>query len=130
MNTTFTVIQTRFHSMPMTKYVISESLEKEWLKTAVADFELELSCELGYDEENCVFSSQLDGTVIRTLALMMYTSYLQRENSRVMALNGIYGKDITITGADGTKKYTKQELDSELARVQELLHKQKQNCFG
>lgn len=130
MNTTFADIQTRFHSMPMSKYIISESLEKEWLKTAVADFELELSCELGYDEETCSFTSKLSGAVVRTLGLMMYTSYLQRENSRVMALNGIYGKDITITGADGTKKYTKQELDSELARVQELLHKQKQHCFA
>lgn len=88
--TTFEEIETSFHSMPLTKYIIPTALEQEWLKSAVADYELDLSCDLEYDEENHCFSSVLDRQTVRVLALMMYVSYLQRELSRVMALNGIY----------------------------------------
>jgi hypothetical protein len=76
------------------------------------------------------FGKQLDGIVCRTLAQMMYVSYLQRELSRVMALNGIYGKDIQITGQDATKRVTKQELDSQIERVETLLHRQKHHTYG
>lgn len=127
--TTFSEIEQKFHSMPLTKYEIPEALEKEWLSTAVADYELDLSCNLEYDSETFSFSSKLDNGTIRVLALMMYVSYLQRELSRVMALNGIYGKDIKVTGGDATKRVTRLEFDNELNRVNTLLHKMKQHCF-
>lgn len=127
--TTFFDIEQKFHSMPQTKYYIAEDLEQEWLDTAVADYELDLSCDLHYDRENLVFEEKLDNVTIRVLALMMYVSYLQRELSRVMALNGIYGKDIQITGTDATKRVTKAELENEMARTSERLHKLKQHCF-
>lgn len=128
-HTTFSEIERSFHSMPLTKYVIAPELEQEWLKTAVADYELELGCDLQYDAGSLSFSSKLSGQTVRILALMMYVSYLQRELSRVMALNGIYGKDIQITGTDGTKRVTKQELEYENGRVQTLLHKLKVHAF-
>lgn len=90
--TTFADVEQKFHSMPLTKYEIPEALEAEWLSTAVADFELNLGCDLGYNEETREFSGKLKSIAVRTLAQMMYVSYLQRELSRVMALNGIYGK--------------------------------------
>ena len=90
--TTFADIEQKFHSMPLTKYEIPEALEAEWLTTAVSDYELNLGCDLGYNQKTRKFSSQLTSIAIRTLAQMMYVSYLQRELSRVMALNGIYGK--------------------------------------
>ena len=127
--TTFSEIERSFHSMPLTKYVIAPALEQEWLKTAVADYELDLGCELHYDPNTLAFSSKLSGQTVRILALMMYVSYLQRELSRVMALNGIYGKDIQITGTDATKRVTKQELEYENGRVKELLHKLKLHAF-
>ena len=47
-----------------------------------------------------------------------------------MALNGIYGKDIQITGQDATKRVTKQEVDDQIARVEVLLHRQKTPAYG
>ena len=126
--TTFTDIETSFHSMPLTKYRIDPGLEKQWLETAIADYELDLSTVLEYDSESGSFANKLDRPTVRILALMMYVSYLQRELSRVMALNGIYAKDIQVTGADGTKRVTKQELDSERSRGNTRLHKLKNNC--
>lgn len=128
--TTFAEIETMFHSMPLTKYVIAEELEQEWLKVAVADYELDLSCDLEYDSDTLMFSAKLDNITVRILSLMMYVCYLQRELSRVMALNGIYGKDIQITGGDATKRVTKAELDNEMSRVRERLHKLKKNSFA
>lgn len=130
MATTFSEIETLFHSMPLTKFEIPEGLEAEWLKIAVADYELNLGCDLKYDAEKCEFSGILSSITCRTLAQMMYVSYLQRELSRVMALNGIYGKDVQLTGQDATKRVTKQELDSQIALVESLLHRQKQHAYG
>ena len=106
------------------------ALEAEWLSTAVADFELNLGCDLGYNEETREFSGKLKSIAVRTLAQMMYVSYLQRELSRVMALNGIYGKDVQLTGQDATKRVTKQELDDQIAKVEVLLHRQKDPAYG
>lgn len=129
-NTTFEDVERKFHSMPLTKFEIPEALEAEWLSTAVADYELNLGSDLGYNEEIREFSSNLDSIVVRTLAQMMYVSYLQRELSRVMALNGIYGKDIQLTGQDATKYVTKQELSDQIALVETLLHRQKDPAYG
>lgn len=128
--TTYEAIVDKFHSMPLTKFDIPEALEAEWLSTAVSDYELNIGYDLRYDEETHKFDGQLKNIVIRTLAQMMYVSYLQRELSRVMALNGIYGKDIQITGQDATKRVTKQELDSQIALVETLLHRQKTPAYG
>ena len=128
--TTFADIEQKFYSMPLTKYEIPEALEAEWLTTAVSDYELNLGCDLGYNQKTRKFSSQLTSIAIRTLAQMMYVSYLQRELSRVMALNGIYGKDVQLTGQDATKRVTKQELDDQIAQVEILLHRQKDPAYG
>lgn len=128
--TTFADIEKTFHSMPLTKFEIPEALEAEWLATAVADYELNLSCDLQYNEKTRKFAGVLDKIVCRTLAQMMYVSYLQRELSRVMALNGIYGKDVQLTGQDATKRVTKQELDDQIALVETLLHRQKDPAYG
>ena len=127
--TCFAEIERMFHAMPLTKYEIPSELAQEWLKIAVADYELDISTDLRYDAENLIFAEKLDNTIVRTLALMIYVSYLQRELSRVMALSGIYGKDVQLTGMDATKRVTKQEFDGELERVGQMLHKQKRHCF-
>ena len=128
--TTYEAIVDKFRSMPLTRFDIPEALEAEWLSTAVSDYELNIGCDLRYDEEAHEFDGRLKSIVIRTLAQMMYVSYLQRELSRVMALNGIYGKDIQITGQDATKRVTKQEVDDQIARVEVLLHRQKTPAYG
>ena len=128
--TTFLDVEQKFHSMPLTKFEIPEALEAEWLSTAVSDYELNLGCDLRYDEETQEFDGKLKNIVTRTLAQMMYVSYLQRELSRVMSLNAIYGKDIQITGQDATKRVTKQELDDQIAQVETLLHRQKTPAYG
>lgn len=128
--TTYEEVVKKFHSMPLTKFEIQEGLEREWFSTAVADYELNIGCDLEYNEKKEKFSKKLDGSVVRTLAQMIYVSYLQRELSRVMAINGIYAKDVQVTGQDATKRVTKQELDDQIALVERLLHRQKDPAYG
>lgn len=129
-NTTFADVERKFHSMPQTKFDIPEGLEAEWLSTAVADYELNLSCDLDYDEDTREFGSKLNKTAIRTLAQMMYVSYLQRELDRVSKLNGFYGKDVQFTGQDGTKRVTAQMVEEQVSLVETLLHRQKTAAYG
>lgn len=130
MATTFEDVKTIFRSMPQTRFDIPEALEDQWLKTAIADYELNIGCELPYDDVTKEFAGKVPVIVQTTLGRMMYVSYLTRELSRVMALNGIYGKDVQITGQDATKRVTKQELDSQIALVETLLHRQKTPAYG
>ena len=129
-NTTFADVERKFHSMPQTKFDIPEGLEAEWLSTAVPDYELHLSCDLDYDEDTREFGSKLNKTAIRTLAQMMYVSYLQRELDRVSKLNGFYGKDVQFTGQDGTKRVTAQMVEEQVSLVETLLHRQKTAAYG
>lgn len=62
--TTFEVVEQKFHSMPLTKYEIPEALEAEWLSTAVSDYELNLGCNLGYNEATREFSGQLKSITV------------------------------------------------------------------
>ena len=72
--TTYEAIVDKFRSMPLTKFDIPEALEAEWLSTAVSDYELNIGCELRYDEETHEFCGELKSIVIRTLGHIMYVS--------------------------------------------------------
>lgn len=45
----FEDVEVQFHSMPQTKFDIPEWLEREWLLTAVTDYELNVGIDLGLD---------------------------------------------------------------------------------
>lgn len=129
LNTTRTQVVDSFESLPQDKYILPDGLIDQWLIDATGEYSLEIS-SIEYDSDLQEFSGILPQYSIKTIALIMYTYYLTRELSRVTKLNGIIGKDISLTGMDATKRVTKAELESELMRVQELLHKQKQHCFN
>ena len=129
MNTSYLDVLNVFHSLLKSKFEIDEDLEYQWFLNALADYELELS-DLNYLDNQKVFSNILSRHVIKTLGLIMYVNYLTQELSRVMKLNGIIGKDISLTGMDATKRVTLEELQSEKIYAEKLLHKQKQHAFN
>lgn len=129
MNTSYLDVLNVFHSLLKSKFEIDKDLEYQWFLNALADYELELS-ELNYLESQRVFADSLPRYVVKTLGLIMYVNYLTQELSRVMKLNGIIGKDISLTGMDATKRVTLEELQSEKIYAEKLLHKQKQHAFN
>jgi len=128
-NTTYTEVKTVFESMPMSKYILNDNLIRCWFFRALGDYELELT-SLGFNSEIDEFSTKLTIYQINTLALLMYTYYLSRELSRVEKLNGIVGKDISMTGMDATKRVTLSDLKLQIEKVETMINKQKQHCFA
>lgn len=122
------VIQS-FHSHPMVKKELPAGLEHQFFLNALAFYELEID-DLGYDEAKEVFTSKIDRGAILTLGMLMYVEFLTRELSRIEKLNGFHGKDIQMTGSDGSKRVTLADLQLEINRVQELLHKQKNHAYN
>ena len=118
-----------FHSFPMAKQVLPSGLEHQFFLNALAEYELEIS-ELGYDETREEFADTISRNAILTLGMIMYVNYLTRELSRIEKLNGFHGKDIQMTGSDGSKRITLADLELELDRVNSLLHKQKTHAFN
>ncbi|MGK3946938.1 hypothetical protein ABK046_52300, partial [Streptomyces caeruleatus] len=76
----------------------------------LGDYELDISA-LTFDETTMEFNSQLSRYVVKTLGMLMYTYYLTRELSRAEKLNGISGKDFSLTGMDATKRVTLADLE-------------------
>lgn len=122
------VIQS-FHSHPMSKNPLPSGLEHQFFLNALAHYELEIE-ELGYDDTIEKFATKLNRGAILTLGMLMYVEFLTRELSRIEKLNGFHGKDIQLTGSDGAKRVTFSDLELEIMRVQELLHKQKKHSYN
>lgn len=118
-----------FHSFPMAKKELPAGLEHQFFLNALAEYELEIS-ELGYDETREEFTNTISRNAVLTLGMIMYVNYLTRELSRIEKLNGFHGKDIQMTGSDGSKRITLADLELELDRVNSLLHKQKTHAFN
>ena len=129
MSTSYLDVLNVFHSLLKSKFEIDVGLEYQWFLNALADYELELS-QLNYLESQRVFADSLPRYIVKTLGIIMYVNYLTQELSRVMKLNGIIGKDISLTGMDATKRVTIEELQSEKIYAEKLLHKQKQHAFN
>lgn len=118
-----------FHSHPMVKKALPEGLEHQFFLNALALYELEIA-ELGYVDELSEFATDIGRSAILTLGMLMYVEFLTRELSRIEKLNGFHGKDIQMTGSDGSKRVTLADLQLEIDRTQELLHKQKKHSFS
>lgn len=128
MKVTYTDVINAFHSRFTDRYEVPEALEEHWFAEAVSEFELEV-CSLEYDTDTREFGKELPA-LATTLGTMMYVRYLTKELSRVLKLNGIMGKDLSITGGDGTKRVTNQELIAEREQVSALLYKYKESAMG
>lgn len=128
-NTTEIDVINSFHSHPMAKSPIPSGLEHQFFLNALAHYELEVG-ELGFNDETDSFNSKISRSAILTLGMLMYVEFLTRELSRIEKLNGFHGKDIQMTGSDGSKRVTLSDLQLEIERVQELLHKQKTHAFN
>lgn len=128
-NTTEIDVINSFHSHPMSKKSLPIGLEHQFFLNALAQYEIEIA-ELGYDETTEEFSTKISRGTIFTLGMLMYVDFLTRELSRIEKLNGFHGKDIQMTGSDGSKRVTLADLQLEINRVNELLHKQKKHAFN
>ena len=117
-----------FESSFMDKIEIPFSLELQWLKKAIGRYCLELDT-IYFDTEILEFDRVLEQYVIDTLASFMHEYYQGREVSRQNKIARIVGKDISIDGNDGLKKYNKEELESIKSDNKYLIQYQKDTAL-
>ena len=118
-----------FESTFQDKFEIPESLERQWFKNALAEYELEIG-STGYDSSVDQFPEGCSSAVILTLGLYMKLYYCRREFSRVNKLQNIVGKDLSMTGSGSQKTMTKQELEFEYNNICDKINKQKTSWFS
>jgi len=128
-NTTEIDVINSFHSHPLVKKALPSGLEHQFFLSALAIYELEIQ-ELGYIEGEDCFDKDIGRTPIYTLGLLMYVEFLTRELNKIEKMNGFYGKDIHMTGSDGSKRITMEDLKFELERANDYLYKQKKHSFN
>lgn len=129
MATTMNDVIQSFHTHPQSKNPLPEGLEQAFFQSALAVYELDIH-SLNYNETTTEFENDITRSEIYTLGLLMYIEYLTRELSRIEKLNGFYGKDIHLTGSDTSKRVTLEDLQLEIERANELLHKQKTHAYS
>jgi hypothetical protein len=127
-NTGVTAVMDSFQSTIRDRETLAADLQYQWFLGALGEYELEAE-ELGYDQDTQIFDSELPLYVINTLGYLMKIRYLEREVSRVNKLNNIITKDLTLNGMGDAKRATAAEYVAEIARVKELIHKQKDHFF-
>lgn len=108
--------------------VLADGLIDAWFEMALGQYELEIE-PLGYDREEDVFPESVTRPVLNTLAYMMKVYYCEREVSRVLKINNIITKDITLNGNGDTKRYALEDLAVAKARVEDCINKIKTSWY-
>ena len=114
------------------KKEIPESLEYQWLKMAIGRFNAEVAIDksLVFKEDLFEFDETLDQYIISTLAQMIRELYQERECSRVNKIASIVGNDLSINGTNGLQKYSKEELEYHVTKVNDMIENQKPTALS
>lgn len=114
------------------KKEIPESLEYQWLKMAIGRFNAEVAIDksLVFKEDLFEFDETLDQYTISTLAQMIRELYQERECSRVNKIVSIVGNDLSINGTNGLQKYSKEELEYHVTKVNDMIENQKPTALS
>jgi hypothetical protein len=120
-NTTGQDIIDSFESTMREKVALSPSLEYQWVRGAVGEYNLNIGT-LNYNASTFEFDVELDHTTVMILGYLVKLRYLEREMSRVNKINNIITKDLSLNGRGDTKRMTMEELRFEFDRTKEMLN--------
>ena len=129
----FTEVYNAFEATFADKIEIDETLEYQWLKMAVAEWNIELADEnitLTIDEDSKNISPAIDQYNIDLLGAMMKEFYQEREFSRVNKIGSIVGKDLSVNSGMSLSKYSKEDLENAKENVAQMLNKLKPTAYS
>lgn len=130
--TPYSKIQNVFYSTFQSKTEIPIELEEQFFLNAVGDFELnlhEINCSGSVTNGDCEILEILPQSKINLLGKLMYKYQLQRERDRIIKLNNIVGRDISLTGMSDTKQVLNKMYDNLLYEIETIIHKLKENTY-
>jgi hypothetical protein len=128
MSTNVESVLNNFYSRPQSKVILDDGLIKQFLESALSDYELELH-SLHYDTDTGMFNSVLNRSTINQLGALMYRYYLSRELDRVLKLTNIVGKDIGLTGMGDAKRTMQLRLAKLEDEIANRFNKMKTNSY-
>lgn len=119
---------TAFYTTFRDPATLANGLIDAWFELALGQYELEIE-PTDYDAREARFPEKTTRPVINTLAYMMKVYYCEREVSRVIKVNNIITKDITLNGNGDTKRFALEELNVAKARVDDSINKIKTSWY-
>ena len=121
---TYNDVVLAFHSHFDTQKAIDPSLREQWFHNALARFELDLyPVEM---EPSGAFITEIGRAETYLLGKLMFAEYQHRELDRVIKINNIIGKDLSLNAMGETKRVlqnayvkTQEDIDLSLSKLQD-----------
>lgn len=118
-----------FHTEFQSPTPLNEGLENQFLLKAIGDFELDLY-PIEYDEDENIFDINLSTSEKSLLGKLMYKHYLSREMDRILKLNNIAGKDISLTSVGQSKSTILKATQDLKTEIDKTINKLKTSSFS
>lgn len=118
-----------FHTEFQSTTPLIAELENQFLLKAIGDYELNLE-PLNYDITSEVFSEKLSTPKQSLLGKLMYKHYLTRERDRILKLNNIVGKDISLTSMGLSKSSIIKACESVEYEIEKIISRLKTNSYN
>ena len=129
MTTSKSSVLNYFHTEFQSTTVLNPELEDQFMLKAIGDFELNLE-PIKYDNTNEVFGVILSNSEQSLLGKLMYKHYLTRERDRILKLNNIVGKDISLTSMGQAKSSILKACESVDYEIEKIISRLKTNSYN
>lgn len=108
---------------------LPEGLVNQFLLEAIGDFETNLY-PINYNSDEGLFEEELSLAEISLLGKIMYKQYLSRERDRVLKLNNVIGKDISLTSMGASKSEMRQAYDDVKSEIKQRFNELKPSSYS
>jgi len=117
-----------FHTEFQSPTPLMPDLENQFFLKAIGDYELSLEA-LNYDSANEIFGDELSIPKQSLIGKLMYKHYLTRERDRILKLNNIVGKDISLTSMGSSKSSILKACESVEYEIEKTISRLKTNSY-
>lgn len=125
---TYQTVIDLFESSFASKEIIPEDLEVVWFKRAVGRYSFEIS-PIQYNEKTQEIDSD-NMIVADTLALYMLLFWKERDKAKINMRGQIVTKDISLNGGGAVYTAAKNDYETILEQLNELITKQKHPAWN
>lgn len=125
---TYQTVMDLFESSFVSKEIIPEDLEMVWFKRAVGRYSFEIS-PIQYNEKTQEIDSD-NMIVADTLALYMLLFWKERDKAKINMRGQIVTKDISLNGGGAVYTAAKNDYETILAQLNDLITKQKHPAWN
>lgn len=125
---TYQTVMDLFESSFVSKEIIPEDLEMVWFKRAVGRYSFEIS-PIQYNEKTQEIDSD-NMIVADTLALYMLLFWKERDKAKINMRGQIVTKDISLNGGGAVYTAAKNDYETILEQLNDLITKQKHPAWN